>query len=224
MFCLQRGQTWRFEDCLSLQDGYSGCSVYLCDMKKQLIAIFASGTGSNAVQLIEHFRNSERVEVKVLVCNKDDAPVVGKARDLGVEVLIMNNETFENGLTLLQELDYREISWIVLAGFLRKIPVNLINGFRDRIINIHPSLLPKFGGKGMYGMHVHRAVVEAGETQSGITIHLVNEEFDKGEILAQYTVDLTSEDTPEMVAQKVQQLEHQHFAYIVEQTINKQEI
>lgn len=193
-------------------------------MKKQLIAIFASGTGSNAVQLIEHFRNSKYMEVNVLVCNKADAPVVEKARNLGVEVLIMDNETFENGLTLLQELDYREISWIVLAGFLRKLPVNLINGFRNRIINIHPALLPKFGGKGMYGMHVHRAVIEAGEDRSGITIHLVDEEFDKGEILAQYTVDLTSDDTPETVAKKVQQLEHQHFAYIVEQTINKQKV
>lgn len=189
-------------------------------MKKQHIAVFASGTGTNAVRLIEHFQNSSLAEVCVLVCNKPDAPVVEKAGSLGVEVLVVDNETCENGLTLLQELDYREVEWIVLAGFLRKIPVNVIHRYPERIINVHPSLLPKFGGKGMYGMHVHRAVVEAGEKESGITIHLVNEEFDKGRILAQYSVALSTDDNAEAVALKVQQLEHQYFAYIVDQTIN----
>ena len=191
-------------------------------MKIQSIAIFASGTGSNALCLIEHFRTSENASVNLVVCNKADAPVVQKVRDLGIEVLIFDNASFDSGLTLLQELDYRAIDWIVLAGFLRKLPLNLINGYPDRIINIHPALLPKFGGKGMYGMHVHKAVIEAGEQETGITIHLVNEEFDKGEIIAQFSVPITETDTPESVALKVQQLEHQHYPYIVANVIEQQ--
>ena len=191
-------------------------------MKIQSIAIFASGTGSNALCLIEHFRTSESALVNLVVCNKSDAPVVQKVRDLGIEVLIFDNASFDSGLTLLQELDYREIDWIVLAGFLRKLPLNLVNGYPNRIINIHPSLLPKFGGKGMYGMYVHKAVIEAGEMETGISIHLVNEEFDKGEIIAQFSVPVTKTDTPESVALKVQQLEHEHFPYIVAQVIEQQ--
>jgi len=190
-------------------------------MKIQSIAIFASGTGSNALCLIEHFRASESVSVNLVVCNKSDAPVVQKVRDLGIEVLVFDNASFDSGLTLLQELDYREIDWIVLAGFLRKLPLNLINGYPNRIINIHPALLPKFGGKGMYGMHVHKAVIEAGEVETGISIHLVNEEFDKGELIAQFSIPVSKIDTPESVAVKVQQLEHQHFPYIVAQVIEQ---
>ena len=192
-------------------------------MKAESVAVFASGNGSNALRLIDHFNGkSDPVSIDLLICNKPDAPVVEKASEKGVEVLIVDNETVENGLTLLQELHYRSINWIVLAGFLRKIPLNIIHGFPERIINIHPSLLPKFGGKGMYGMHVHRAVVEAGETETGISIHLVNEEFDKGRILAQFSVMLTENDTPETVAEKVQQLEHAHFSEVVEKTIMEQ--
>jgi phosphoribosylglycinamide formyltransferase 1 len=193
-------------------------------MKIPSIAIFASGNGSNALRIIEHFGTSGSAAVSLLVCNKPDAPVVEKARARGIEVLVLDNASFESGLTLLQELDYRAIDWIVLAGFLRKLPVNLINGYRDRIINIHPALLPKFGGKGMYGMHVHRAVVEARETETGISIHLVDEEFDRGRILAQYSVELDETDTPESVAQKVQELEHRYFPYIVEQVIQQESV
>lgn len=191
-------------------------------MKSQSIAVFASGTGTNALRIIDHFAGVADISVELLVCNKPDAPVVEKVRERGIEVLVIDNEAFESGLTLLQELDYRAIDWIVLAGFLRKIPVNIIRGYHNRIINIHPSLLPKFGGKGMYGMHVHRAVIEAREKQTGISIHFVNEEFDKGELLAQYTVDLGDADTPEEVARKVQELEHRYFPYIVEQVIKQQ--
>jgi phosphoribosylglycinamide formyltransferase 1 len=191
-------------------------------MKSQSIAVFASGAGTNALRIIDHFQDAEGISVELLVCNKADAPVVEKVRGRGIEVIVIDNEAFESGLTLLQELDYRAIDWIVLAGFLRKIPVNIIRGYHNRIINIHPSLLPKFGGKGMYGMHVHRAVIEAREKQTGISIHFVNEEFDKGELLAQYTVDLEDADTPEEVARKVQELEHRYFPYIVEQVIKQQ--
>ncbi len=188
-------------------------------MNKKSIALFASGNGSNAVNLIHFFQNHPQIEVKTVVCNKADAPVVSKAQSLGIEVLIFTNEEFESGLTVLQELDYRAIDWIILAGFLRKIPVNIIRGFQDRIINIHPSLLPKYGGKGMYGKFVHQAVIEAKESKSGISVHLVNEEFDKGEILAQFETDLTVEDTVDSLAEKIQLLEHKHFPIIVEQTV-----
>ncbi|ASS47222.1 MAG: phosphoribosylglycinamide formyltransferase [Candidatus Fluviicola riflensis] len=191
-------------------------------MNIQSIAVFASGTGSNAIRLIEHFAASPTISVALVVCNKPAAPVVEKVRVLGIEVLVMDNASFESGLTLLQELHYRHIDWIVLAGFLRKIPVNIIRGFQDRIINIHPALLPKFGGKGMYGIHVHKAVVEACEPETGISIHLVNEEFDKGRLLAQFKVAISENDTPESVAAKVQELEHLHFANVVETIILEQ--
>lgn len=188
-------------------------------MNRKSIALFASGNGSNAVNLIDFFRDHPQIEVKTLVCNKEDAPVVSKARSMGIEVLTFTNEAFESGLTVLQELDYRAIDWIILAGFLRKIPVNIIRGFQDRIINIHPSLLPKFGGKGMYGKYVHQAVIEAKENQSGISIHLVNEEFDQGKILAQFETSVTPEDTVDSLAEKIHQLEHKHFPIIAERTI-----
>lgn len=191
-------------------------------MKHHSIALFASGNGSNALTLMRHFKENPTIRVELLVCNKKDAPVVQKAKDIGVEVLIFDNEAFENGLTVLQELDYRAIDWIVLAGFLRKIPTNLINGFPNKIINIHPSLLPKYGGKGMYGKYVHEAVYAAKEKETGITIHLVNEEFDKGEILAQFKTELSPTDTPADIAQKINLLELSNFPSIVEHTIKNQ--
>lgn len=191
-------------------------------MKHHSIALFASGNGSNALSLMRHFKENPTIRVELLISNKKDAPVVQKAKDAGVEVLIFDNEAFENGLTVLQELDYRAINWIVLAGFLRKIPTNLINGFPNKIINIHPSLLPKYGGKGMYGKFVHEAVYAAKEKETGITIHLVNEEFDKGEILAQFKTNLSPTDTPAEIAQKINLLELSNFPTIVEHTIKNQ--
>jgi len=190
-------------------------------MKTQSVALFASGSGSNAVNLIRYFEGNEEIRIALLVCNKADAPVVEKVKALGIEVLISGNQSFEEGLELTAELQQRCIDWIILAGFLRKLPVALIRTYEDHIINIHPALLPKFGGKGMYGMHVHKAVIEAKETESGITIHLVNEEFDKGRTLEQYRVSLDETDSPETVAQKVQELEHRYFPYIAERTINQ---
>jgi phosphoribosylglycinamide formyltransferase-1 len=191
-------------------------------MNKKSIALFASGNGTNAVNLIYFFQNHSQIEVKTLVCNKSDAPIVEKAKALGVEVLIFTNEEFESGLTVLQELDYRAIDWIILAGFLRKIPINIIRGYQNRIINIHPSLLPKYGGKGMYGKFVHEAVIQAKELKSGISIHLVNEEFDKGELLAQFETEITLNDTFDSLAEKIQLLEHKHFPIIVERTLLNQ--
>jgi phosphoribosylglycinamide formyltransferase-1 len=189
-------------------------------MNTTAIALFASGNGSNAINLIRYFEKHPSVNVALVVCNKENAPVVEKSRELGIEVLVVSNEQVENGLTLLQELDYRSVKWIVLAGFLRKIPLNLLRGYPNRIINVHPALLPKYGGHGMYGMNVHRAVVDAKELKSGISIHLVNEEFDKGELLAQFETEILATDTPEMVAEKVQMLEHRHFPEVVEKVIS----
>lgn len=193
-------------------------------MNSSAIALFASGNGSNALNLISYFKDNDSIDVRVLVCNKADAPIVQKAKDLGIEVLLFDNESFENGLTVLQELDYREIEWIVLAGFLRKIPINMIRRFPNNIINIHPSLLPKYGGKGMYGNFVHNAVLENKEKESGITVHLVNEEFDSGEILAQFKVDVNESDTLESLAKKIHILEHENFPKVVEQTIQKHKL
>ena len=193
-------------------------------MNSSAIALFASGNGSNALNLISYFKENDSINVRVLVCNKADAPIVQKAKDLGIEVLLFDNESFENGLTVLQELDYREIEWIVLAGFLRKIPINMIRKFPNNIINIHPSLLPKYGGKGMYGNYVHSAVLENKEKESGITVHLVNEEFDSGEILAQFQVAVDENDTIETLAKKIHILEHENFPKVVEQTIQKHKL
>lgn len=186
-----------------------------------MVAIFASGTGSNAVNLVRHFNGHASIRIGLLVCNKADAPVVAKARELGVDVLISDNASFEEGVEIVASLREHHIDWIVLAGFLRKIPLTLIRAYENRIINIHPALLPKFGGKGMYGMFVHQAVVEAQERETGITIHFVNEEFDKGEIVEQFAVLLDATDTPEVVAKKVQELEHTHFPAVVERIISK---
>ena len=188
-------------------------------MKKCSVAVFASGNGSNAENLFHYFSENGSIEVKLLVCNKSDAPVVLKATNFNIPVVIFSNEQIEQGGALLAELRKQEIEWIVLAGFLRKVPELVIQHFSNHIINIHPSLLPKFGGKGMYGMHVHRAVSEAGEKVSGITIHLVNEEFDKGKILAQFQVELDAHEAPESIASKIHALEQEHFPNIVEQTI-----
>ena len=183
------------------------------------IAIFASGNGTNAENLIHFFRNSDIAKVSILICNKETAGVVDKARKLNVPVFIADNEACADGSTLISALSERNIDWIVLAGFLRKVPQNIIDAYRNRIINIHPALLPKFGGQGMYGRFVHEAVVTAQEKETGITIHLVNEEFDKGEILGQFSVSLDPADSAEAVALKVQELEHRHFPSEVERII-----
>ncbi|MFC2175727.1 phosphoribosylglycinamide formyltransferase, partial [Bacteroidota bacterium] len=182
----------------------------------QRIAIFASGTGSNAVRIIEHFNNHPNIKVCVVVSNKSNAPVLAKAQQAGVETFAFNRDEFYQSDLVLNELKKREIDLIVLAGFMWLVPENLIKTYTDRIINIHPALLPNYGGKGMYGMHVHRAVKAAGETETGITIHLVNEEYDRGEILFQAKCSISEEDTPEDIAQKIHQLEHANFSEQIE--------
>ncbi|MGB0369648.1 MAG: phosphoribosylglycinamide formyltransferase, partial [Flavobacteriales bacterium] len=187
---------------------------YICGMQR--IAIFASGTGSNAVKIIEHFKGHPSIEVSLVLSNNSKAEVISKATSANLETFTFNREALYNTNLVLNKLLSTKIDLVVLAGFMWLVPENIVSEFSDRIINIHPALLPKFGGKGMYGMHVHTAVKSAGETESGITIHLVNREYDKGKILHQATCGITEDDTPESIAKKIQKLEHQHFALQIE--------
>lgn len=189
--------------------------------EKQHIAIFASGGGSNARKIIEHFRNSETIAVRLVVSNKKDAGVLDIAHASGIETFVVNRADFAREDQLLPELRARNIDYIVLAGFLLLVPAYLVSAFPQRIFNIHPALLPKYGGKGMYGHFVHEAVKAAGETESGMTIHLVNEQYDKGDILFQARCTLLPEDTPEEIARKVLVLEHRYYAEVIEKTITE---
>ena len=182
------------------------------------IVLFASGSGTNAENIIRHFQKSPAARVVALFCNNADAKVIDRARNLNVPTILFTKDVFA-GTELLQQLNIFKPDLIVLAGFLLKFPTNIIETFPNRIINIHPALLPKFGGKGMYGMHVHRSVIQNKETETGITIHYVNENYDEGNIIFQGRVALTGTETCEQVAEKVHQLEQQHFPGVIEQLI-----
>ncbi len=183
------------------------------------LAIFASGTGSNAQKIIDYFRAHPHIRVALVVSNKQDAPVLDIARANGIETIVLRRQDFYETEQLLQELRDRQIDFIVLAGFLWLIPPYLVRAFDRRIINIHPALLPKYGGKGMYGMHVHEAVKAADEHETGITIHYVNEKYDDGDIILQKKCVLAPEDTSQEIARKVQALEHRYFAPVIEQLL-----
>lgn len=193
---------------------------YICEMHR--IAIFASGNGTNAERIIRHFSGHPSIEVALVLSNKSTAKVLEKATYLGVETRVFSRDEFYNSEVILEELKSNEIDLVVLAGFMWLVPEYLVKAYSDRMMNVHPALLPKFGGKGMYGMHVHNAVKEAGETETGITIHLVNEEFDKGRILFQARCKVDENDTPEIIAAKVHELEYANFPTQLEQFINNQ--
>ena len=185
------------------------------------IAIFASGTGSNARKIIEYFQHNARIKVALVIASKETAGVLAIAKEHHIETLVLEKGTFSTTEILLFQLEKHDIDLIALAGFLWKIPDYLLRNFPDRIINIHPSLLPKFGGKGMYGSNVHEAVVAAGEVKSGITIHVVNKVYDDGEIVFQAECAVKATDTPEEVGKNVLKLEHEHFPKVLENVINK---
>ena len=191
------------------------------------IAIFASGNGTNAQNLIEYFNLNKRcdfshVNVAVVICNKTNAPVIERAKKMGVPAVVLKKEELTTTpQVLLQTLKEYKIDYIVLAGYLQMIPSELIKEYPDRIINIHPSLLPAYGGKGMYGHHVHEAVVAAGEKESGITIHLVDEVYDSGRIIFQARCIVAPSDTPDDVAAKIHELEQAHFPQVVREYISK---
>lgn len=185
------------------------------------IAIFASGNGSNAESLTNHFNNGNTANVKLIVCNNKNALVLQRAKNLNIEALIMPKEHLcsENPVELLEILESRKIDYIILAGYLLKIPLALVNKYTHKIINIHPALLPKYGGKGMYGMNIHKAVVEAKEKETGITIHLIDEIYDNGEVIFQTSCSVEPDDTPEIVAKKISLLEQTYFPKVVEEYI-----
>lgn len=185
------------------------------------IAIFASGAGSNAAKIIEYFHQHPTIRINLIVCNRPGAGVLNIAQNAGIPTLLIEKEQFFRGTAYLDELNDKGIDFIVLAGFLWKIPAALVKAYPGRIINIHPALLPKYGGKGMYGAFVHQAVVEAKETETGITIHYVDELYDHGKVIFQEKVPVTPADTPETVAQKVHQLEHAHFPRIIEEVVTR---
>jgi len=188
-------------------------------MTQKRIAIFASGSGTNAQNIIEYFADNKDVVVDSLWANKPDAYALVRARNFGIETFIFNREQFYDNSQINSTLNERKVDLIVLAGFLWLIPDYLIRNFT--IINIHPALLPKYGGKGMYGMKVHEAVVENHEKETGITIHYVNENYDEGTIIFQATCLVLPGDTPEQVAGKVHDLEYKHFPAIVENVLAK---
>ncbi len=185
------------------------------------IAIFASGSGSNAEEIIRHFATGELARVGLVLCNRPGAGVIARAESLGVETVLFDRDAFYDSDRIVTLLRERGIDYVVLAGFLWLVPSSLIEAYRGRIVNIHPALLPNYGGKGMYGDRVHRAVIEAGEPESGITIHLVNEVYDSGAILAQFTVPVAPGDTPETLASKIHALEHAHFPEVIEAELRK---
>jgi phosphoribosylglycinamide formyltransferase-1 len=185
------------------------------------IAVFASGSGSNAENVIRRFHDSARIRVAVILSNKPDAGVHERAERLGVPSFVFTNVEFNEGNLILQKLSEYETHFIVLAGFLLRIPADIIRAYPERIINIHPSLLPAYGGKGMYGDYVHRAVVAAGETRTGITIHYVNEHYDEGAIVFQADCPVLPSDTADDVAAKVHELEYRHYPRVIEELLSR---
>lgn len=187
--------------------------------KLQGITIFASGAGSNASRIIDYFRNSTLARVCLVICNKPGAGVISIAEKEGIPVLIIEKERFFKGDGYLPEIRQAGTNLIVLAGFLWKIPQALIDAYPRRIINIHPALLPKYGGRGMYGQYVHESVLNAGEMESGITIHYVDEHYDNGDIIFQTACPVLDTDSPESLANRIHQLEHLHYPLVIDDLI-----
>lgn len=185
------------------------------------IAIFASGSGSNAENIANHFKHSTLIDVKCIISNKSDAYVLDRANKLGIESKIFTKMDFENPNNLIKYLSSLNIDYIILAGFLLKIPQQLIELYPNKIINIHPALLPKYGGKGMYGDHVHKKVIENKESESGITIHYVNKNYDEGTIIVQRSCEVLPNDNYKDLAQKVHKLEYEYYPKVIEDIVSR---
>ncbi|MCB0534597.1 MAG: phosphoribosylglycinamide formyltransferase [Lewinellaceae bacterium] len=181
----------------------------------QQLAIFASGGGSNARKIMEYFNDNPDVRVALVISNKKTAPVLEIAGSHGIPTLVIDRAMFYETEELLGILTQHRIDFIALAGFLWLIPPYLVGAYKGRMVNIHPALLPKYGGKGMYGHHVHEAVKAAGETETGLTIHFVNAEYDEGAIVFQARCPVDPADTPEIIAAKVLALEHRHYPEVL---------
>ena len=185
------------------------------------IAIFASGSGTNAENLIRFFRTSTYGRVSIVLSNRKDAGVIDRAQSLDVETFVFNREQFYHSDDLLNLLFERDIDFVVLAGFLWLVPDNLLHAFENKMLNIHPALLPKYGGKGMFGQHVHAAVLKNQESESGITIHLVNRNYDEGSIVFQARCEVKVDDTPDTLASRIHQMEYEHFPLVVEKLLKE---
>ena len=188
------------------------------------LVIFASGAGSNAKKIIEYFKESKLARVRLVVCNKPGAGVIEVAKENNIPVLMIEKERFFRGDAYLPEINNIAPDLVILAGFLWKIPTKLIEAFPRKIINIHPALLPKYGGKGMYGNNVHQSVINAGEVESGITIHYVDEHYDNGDIIFQAGCPVLDGDSPEKLAARIHGLEHAHFPKVIEQLLRNSTI
>ena len=183
------------------------------------IAIFVSGNGTNCENIIRYFKDSDHIHVALVISNRADAYALNRAARHGVPSRVLSRADINNPQVLTPLLNDYHVDYIVLAGFMLMVPAFLVEAYDKRIVNIHPSLLPKYGGKGMYGHHVHEAVLAAGETESGITIHQVNAHYDEGKILFQATCPVLPADTPDTLAQRVHQLEYAHYPQVVEQLL-----
>ena len=184
------------------------------------IALLASGGGSNCRSILSYFESNDNINVNLIITNNANAGVINIANEWNIPVHIIDNKSFKVGTDVVEILQKHSTNWVILAGFLRKIPSSIIGAFSNKIINIHPALLPKYGGKGMYGMNVHKAVFEAKEDKSGMTIHYVNEVYDSGNIIFQDFVHLNPSDLPSDIAKKVLKLEHFHYPRIIEKLIH----
>ena len=186
------------------------------------LAVFASGSGTNAEKIFERFHEHPSVRVASLLTNNPSAGVIARAARFKVPVEVFDKSILTKTDDIVKTLQYQQVDWIALAGFMLMVPQNLIDAFPNRMVNIHPALLPAYGGKGMYGMHVHRAVIEAGEPASGITVHYVNERYDEGAIIFQASCPIQPNDTAETLAEKVHQLEHRYYPQIIEELITEE--
>lgn len=186
---------------------------------KSRIAIFASGNGSNAEEIIKYFKDHDTISVVLLLSNNPRAFALERAGKHQIKHMVFNREQFADGRLLLETLREAQVTHLVLAGFLWMIPGYLLSEYPDRIVNIHPALLPRYGGKGMYGERVHKAVKAAGDIETGITIHLVNDQYDEGRILFQKKCEISSDHTPDQIAECVHRLEHAHYPRVIEDWI-----
>jgi len=188
--------------------------------RKKNIVLFASGNGTNAENIFRYFQHSAAIHITEILTNNPKAGVIERAKKLDIPVWIFTRADFASPQILIHHLEEQHTDLIVLAGFLWKIPTALIRQYSGKMINLHPALLPEFGGKGMYGLHVHEAVIAAGKKTSGITIHLVNENYDKGEVIFQAKTEVTKEETPESLADKIHQLEYNYFPQVIEDIVS----
>lgn len=193
---------------------------YFCNMKR--IAIFASGSGTNAQRIIEYFKDRPLIRVEMILSNNPEAFVLERAKKFHIASMVFSRQEFYQSDIVLKVLQENNITFIVLAGFLWLIPVYLLDAYNGKIINIHPALLPKYGGKGMFGMRVHEAVIQSGDKESGITIHQVNKNYDEGRIIFQAKCRVSGSETPATLANKIHLLEYEHFPVVIEKVLKKE--